>query len=57
MNNGTDPVKNLAEKIIMELALMMIQGHGDLGRKELLAKYGQFGFEIAEELIKEKTGK
>jgi len=57
MNNGIDPVKSLAEKIVMEMALMLLQGHGDLGRKELLAKYGEFGFEIAEEFIKEKTGK
>jgi hypothetical protein len=57
MNNGNDPVNVLAEKIVMELALMMIQGHGNEGRKELLEKYGEFGFEIAKELINEKLKK
>lgn len=42
----------LAQKIVMEIALMTIQGECDI-RNKMLEKYGEFGFEIVEEFIKE----
>jgi len=42
----------LAEKIIIEIALMTIQGESDI-RNTVLKKYGEFGFELAEQFIKE----
>lgn len=43
-------MEKLAEKIIMEIALMTIQGEGGI-RQKMIEKYGEFGFETAEEFI------
>lgn len=49
----TEAEIELAKKIVLEAALWTLQGEGDI-RRDLLAKYGDYGFDLAEKYCKQE---